>query len=123
MNDKQLLKSFTVKEQAYLIIVGLTGSWMYDATHKELENEEYCQRIVEEFWCNYAEGSLSTIAMYAHDTISRCPDCGGRVLFKCEDCIVVKAPAHDDIGNDKLGDDCALIAQELDQYEESLNKK
>ena len=86
MNDKQFIKSFTIKQQAYLIVVGLTGSWMYDATHKQLKEEEYCQSIVDQYWSNYANCSLGTIALYARDTISRCNDCGGRVLFECDDC-------------------------------------
>ena len=86
MNDEQLIKSFTIKQQAYLIVVGLTGSWMYDATHKELESEEYCQRIVDQYWLNNGSSSLSDIALYVRDTISRCGDCGGRMLFKCDDC-------------------------------------
>ena len=87
MNDKQFIKSFTIKEQAYLIVVGLTGSWMYDATYKELEQEEYCQNIVDQYFSNYAEQSLNQIALYAKDTISRCNDCGGRILFTCGDCV------------------------------------
>lgn len=89
MNDKQFIKSFTIKEQAYLIVVGLTGSWMYNATHVELEDEKYCQRIVDQFWSDYGDSSLGDVAMYARDTISRCPDCGGRKLFRCNDCEII----------------------------------
>lgn len=86
MNDKQFIKSFGVKEQAYLILVGLNGSWIYEATHKELEQEDYCQRIVDQFWSNYAESMLSEVAVYAQDTISRCDECGARKIFKCLEC-------------------------------------
>jgi len=38
-----------VKDKAYFIIVGMNGSWLYDALYPQIEDEEFCQRIVDKF--------------------------------------------------------------------------
>ena len=41
------LEDMSVTDQAYNIAVGLNGSWMYDALHVQLKEEEFCKQFVE----------------------------------------------------------------------------
>ena len=61
------LKDYNVFGQAYFILVQSNGSWIYDALHKELQDEQFCKRIVEHFWSNYAESNLSNINHLIYD--------------------------------------------------------
>jgi len=43
------LQDLSIKFQAYFITTGLTGSWLYDALYPHIEDEAFCQRIVDCF--------------------------------------------------------------------------
>ena len=86
MEDAQLIKNFTVQEQAYLIVVGLTGNQTYNATYEELKDEDCCQQIVDHFWNNCNSTLVAIVANHAHNTIHICPNCGQQMIFKCSNC-------------------------------------
>ena len=41
-----------VKDQAYFIMVGIAGSWMFDATYPANQDEEWCKHWVGEYTSN-----------------------------------------------------------------------
>lgn len=101
MSDEQLIKGFSVKDQAYLIVVGLTGSWMYDATRAQLKDEVYCKEIVEQYWANYGDQSLSEIAMYCSDIMEKCPYCDNLVLHTVSNCECEASKRKDEVEDPK----------------------
>ena len=66
MSDADILKSFEVKKLAYLILVGINGSWIYEALHEQLKDEEFCKNIVDNYWC-WDGGHTTAIVGYARD--------------------------------------------------------
>lgn len=41
-----------VKDQAYFIMVGLNGSWMFDATYPINQDEDWCRQWVKHYTDN-----------------------------------------------------------------------
>ena len=69
---KYKLKDLSIRYQAYYIITGLNGSWLYNAMHKELENEVYCMRLVNQYYMNECVGTTEQIEQHineCHDDI------------------------------------------------------
>lgn len=46
-----------VKDQAYFILIGVNGSWIYEILHKQLEDKEFCKQVVEYFVADYGWNS------------------------------------------------------------------
>lgn len=66
------LDDYNVFGQAYFIVVGLNGSWMYDALYEQLKDEEFCKKIVGEYKKCYGSEVLSDISSdissFIHDS-------------------------------------------------------
>ena len=46
---KYQLEELSIKDQAYYIMVGLEGSWLYNALHKQAEDETWCVEFVAQW--------------------------------------------------------------------------
>lgn len=44
-----------IKDKAYFIIVGMNGSWLYDALYPQIKDEEFCKRIVVNFESDFGD--------------------------------------------------------------------
>ena len=63
---KYELQDLSIKWQAYYIIVGLNGSWLYDALYPQIEEEEFCAKIVSNFLGVYAYEDCVTNGINAY---------------------------------------------------------
>ena len=76
------LWSLPIQDQAYWILVGLLGSWIYDALYDDIEgNDEIniarCQRIVTEYKninCYSADGTLHPPCSMVQDYLNESYD-------------------------------------------------
>ena len=75
---KYKLQDLSIRHQAYFIIVGLNGSWLYNALYPHIEEEEFCAKIVSEFLGDYAYEDCVTngIDAYVNDSYDH--------ILKCE---------------------------------------
>lgn len=44
-----------IKNQAYFIMVGLEGSWLWEATYPSCTDEAWCKNFVKQFIINYGD--------------------------------------------------------------------
>jgi hypothetical protein len=63
---KYELQDLSIKNQAYFIIVGLNGSWLYNALYPHIEQEEFCAKIVDNFLSDHAYEDCVTNGINAH---------------------------------------------------------
>jgi hypothetical protein len=60
------LQDLSIKWQAYFIIVGLNGSWLYNALYPQIEEEWFCAKIVENFLNDYDYDDCETNGINMH---------------------------------------------------------
>jgi len=47
----------TYKDKAFFIMVGMSGTWLLDATHPQCRDEAWCKRFVQHFEGDYGDGT------------------------------------------------------------------
>ena len=57
--SKHLYRELPIKDKAYFILIGLSGSWLYDALYPHIEDADWCKKFVTEFEDNCGDGSKS----------------------------------------------------------------
>lgn len=62
--------TLSVREQAYLIVVALQGSWMYDVMYDQLEDEQFCQKLIKIWKDNERVGDADKIEEFRHGVMS-----------------------------------------------------
>ena len=55
MTISNALKTMPVETLAYHIVVGVNGSWLYNALHKYIDNPAVAQSIIDEYERDYGQ--------------------------------------------------------------------
>jgi hypothetical protein len=64
-----------IKDQAYYIVVGFCGSWMYEVLLSEMEDEEFCRKLVNRYRDDYGDEVVEQVqAFYDDRVIEHIPD-------------------------------------------------
>jgi hypothetical protein len=58
---KYKLSDLPICDQAYCIIVGFNGSWIYNALHEHMDDVIFCTKIVEAYKQDYDDQVLPEI--------------------------------------------------------------
>lgn len=66
--NKYKLYDLPIHDQAYFIIVGLNGSWLYNAMYKWMEVEANCQSIVDNYKADWCQTTLDQIEQYVNES-------------------------------------------------------